>query len=81
MRAAINGGEDVRAALKGTEAGAGLKEKQGQGAQGWGFFRSRYADAVQISEAGKNAPGASGAAGQPAADNSAQTRRTLTIKA
>ncbi len=78
MRAAFHGGEDARAALKGIEAEAGLKEKQGQG--GWGFFRSRYADAVQISAAGRNAPGAAGVASAPQ-DASAQAENKLTIKA
>lgn len=82
MRAALLGGEDARAALKGIEAEAGLKEKQGQGAQGWGFFRSKYAgaDAVQISDAGRNAPGAAGVA-STAQEASAQAGKKLTIKA
>jgi len=82
MRAALDGGEDARAALKGIEAEAGLKEQQGRGAQGWGFFRSRFvgADAVRIFGAGRNAPGAVGA--QPLAQNQdASTGRKLTTKA
>jgi hypothetical protein len=80
LRAAFMGGEDARAALKGIEAESGLKEKQGQGSQGWGFFRSRYADAVRISDAGKNAPGAAGVATM-AQDTSTQAGKKLTIKA
>jgi hypothetical protein len=79
MRAAYLGGEDARAALKGIGAEAGLKEKQGQ-AQGWGFFRSRCADAVHLSDAGRNAPGAPGVA-SASQDPSAQAGKNLTIKA
>jgi hypothetical protein len=80
MRAAFVGGEDARAALKGIEAESGLKEKQGQGAQGWGFFRFRHADAVQLSDAGRNSTGAAGVA-SAAQEASAQAGKTLTIKA
>jgi hypothetical protein len=79
MRAAFDGDEDARAALKGIEAEAGRKEKQGQRSRG--FFRSGLsgADAVQISEAGKNAPGGGV---QPAAqDKPVQGGKKLTIKA
>ena len=81
MRSAPMGGEDARAALKGIEAEANLKEKQGQKAQGWGFFRSKYGDAVKISDAGNNAPG-SGVQGASAAQEiSSQAGKKLTIKA
>ena len=82
IRAAFTGGDDARAALKGIGAEAGLKEKQGQGAQGCGFFRSRYAgaDAVQISDAGRNAPSSAGVA-SAAQDPSTPAGKALTIKA
>jgi hypothetical protein len=85
LHTALDGGEDARTALKGTQAQAGLREKsQGHGNEGWHLFRSKQsgADAVQISEAGRSAPGTSGA--QTAAQDGTNPNSTgtkLSIKA
>ena len=84
LKAALAGGEDARAALKGVQGEADLKEKsQGQENQGWSLFRPRQngADAVRISDTGRNAPSAAGAQFTAQCETkSASTGKKLSIK-
>jgi len=75
MRAAFDGGEDARAALKAVQSESEPREKsQGQGTSGWNLFRSRSgSDTVRISDSGRSAPGAASPAAQAALQEPAKS--------